>query len=42
MLGQEKTIMQLRKDMGQKKKPNQGDILKLLINDVDENVLNKK
>lgn len=42
MLGQEKIIMQLRKDMGQKKKPNQGDILKLLINDVDENVLNKK
>lgn len=36
MLGQEQIIMQLRKDVGQKKKLPQGSILKLFINDFNE------
>lgn len=39
MFGQEQIILQLRKDMGQKRKLPQGSILKLFINDVDEQLL---
>lgn len=41
LLNQEKIIIQLRKDMGQRGTLQEGDILKLFINDVDENILNK-
>lgn len=32
----EKVLMQLRKDMGEKHKLKQGDLLKLFVNDYDE------
>lgn len=41
LLNQEKIIIQLRKDIGQRGSLQEGDILKLFINDVDENILNK-
>lgn len=41
LLAQEAIIIQLRKDMGQKRGLQKGDILKLFINDVDEAVLGK-
>lgn len=41
LLSQEKIIFQLRKDMGQRGRLREGDILKLYINDVDESILNK-
>lgn len=34
--GMEKVLMQLRKDMGEKHKLGQGDLLKLFVNDYDE------
>lgn len=41
LLSQEKIIIQLRRDMGQKGSLHDGDILKLFINDVDKSILNK-
>lgn len=41
LLNQEKIIIQLRKDMGQRGRLEAGDILKLFTNDVDESILHK-
>lgn len=42
MLGMERVLIQLRRDMGQKRGLKQGDLLKIFINDVDEKILNKQ
>ncbi len=40
LLSMERVLIQLRRDMGQKRGLKEGDLLKLFINDVDQNVLN--
>lgn len=39
--GMEKVLMQLRRDMGEKRKLKQGDLLKLFVNDYDEALKNQ-
>lgn len=41
LFGMEKVMIQLRKDMGQKRGIKVGDILRLTVNDIDDNLPNK-
>lgn len=41
LFGMEKVMIQLRKDMGQKSGIKVGDILRLTVNDIDDNLPNK-